>query len=84
MTAITDALKVHQARNRNKKVALAAFFVMSIVFLITDILIGSQGLTLHQVLSALFHPTSSSIASRIIVWDIRMPMSLMAPLVGAA
>ncbi|MGR5281285.1 FecCD family ABC transporter permease [Photobacterium damselae] len=84
MTAITDALKVHHARNRNKKVALTAFFVMSIVFLITDILIGSQGLTLHQVLSALFHPTSSSIASRIIVWDIRMPMSLMAPLVGAA
>ncbi|WP_413283646.1 FecCD family ABC transporter permease [Vibrio sp. MA40-2] len=79
-----QALKKHNARARKKKVALGAFFLLSVVCLIADILIGSQGLTLAQVLNGVFHPASSDIASRVIIWDIRMPMSLMAPLVGGA
>ncbi|MEH6530990.1 MAG: iron ABC transporter permease [Photobacterium frigidiphilum] len=84
MSSIALELTAHRARNQKKKVALAVFFVMSIICLIADILIGSQGLTLDQVLNGIFHPSSSDIASRIIIWDIRMPMSLMAPLVGGA
>lgn len=84
MSSIALELTAHRARNQKKKIALAVFFVMSIICLIADILIGSQGLTLDQVLNGIFHPSSSDIASRIIIWDIRMPMSLMAPLVGGA
>jgi len=84
VSSIALELTAHRARNQKKKIALAAFFVMSIICLIADILIGSQGLTLDQVLNGIFHPSSSDIASRIIIWDIRMPMSLMAPLVGGA
>lgn len=84
MSSIALELAAHRTRNQKKKIALAIFFVMSIVCLIADILIGSQGLSLYQVLNAIFHPLSSDIVSRIIVWDIRMPMSLMAPLVGGA
>ncbi|EAS44123.1 iron ABC transporter permease [Photobacterium profundum] len=84
MSSIALELTAHRARNQKKKIALAVFFIMSIICLIADILIGSQGLTLDQVLNGIFHPSSSDIASRIIIWDIRMPMSLMAPLVGGA
>ncbi|PSV49721.1 FecCD family ABC transporter permease [Photobacterium indicum] len=84
MSSIALELTAHRARNQKKKIALAVFFVMSIICLVADILIGSQGLTLDQVLNGIFHPSSSDIASRIIIWDIRMPMSLMAPLVGGA
>jgi iron complex transport system permease protein len=84
VSSIALELTAHRARNQKKKIALAVFFVMSIICLIADILIGSQGLTLDQVLNGIFHPSSSDIASRIIIWDIRMPMSLMAPLVGGA
>lgn len=79
-----QALSLHRARTRKKKVALGIFFVLSLVFVVADILIGSQGLTLSQVLNGIFHPSTSDVASRIIIWDIRMPMSLMAPLVGGA
>jgi iron complex transport system permease protein len=84
VSSIALELTAHRARNQKKKIALAVFFIMSIICLIADILIGSQGLTLDQVLNGIFHPSSSDIASRLIIWDIRMPMSLMAPLVGGA
>ncbi|WP_299015256.1 iron ABC transporter permease [uncultured Photobacterium sp.] len=81
---MTLELNAHKARNRKKKVALAAFFIMSIFCLIADIIIGSQGLNFSQVVQAIFNPENSNISSRIIVWDIRMPMSLMAPFIGGA
>ncbi|MEC6798225.1 iron ABC transporter permease [Photobacterium sp. S4TG1] len=84
MTSIRLELKTHNIRNRNKKMALAIFLVLSILCVIADIFIGSQGLTFTQVIHALIHPQTSDIASKIIVWDIRMPMALMAPLVGGA
>ncbi|PTB32831.1 FecCD family ABC transporter permease [Photobacterium phosphoreum] len=84
MSSILLELKTHNTRNRNKKVALATFFVLSIICVIADIFIGSQGLTFSQVIQALIHPQTSDIASKIIVWDIRMPMALMAPLIGGA
>ncbi len=84
MTSILLELKTHKIRNRNKKVALICFFVLSIICVVADIFIGSQGLTFSQVIHALIHPQSSDIASKIIVWDIRMPMALMAPLIGGA
>ncbi|MGX9415823.1 FecCD family ABC transporter permease [Vibrio sp. WJH972] len=84
MNEASDALNLHYMRARKKRIALAVFFVLSIVCLIADILIGSQGLTLSQVIRGIFDPASSDIASRIIIWDIRMPMSLMAPFIGGA
>ncbi|MEL0637490.1 iron ABC transporter permease [Marinomonas sp. TI.3.20] len=81
---LSHALTRHHLRIKRKKLALFGFFLLSIIGLIADILIGSHGLTLTQVLGAIFHPASSDIASRTIVWDIRMPMSLMAPFVGGA
>ncbi|WP_315902033.1 iron ABC transporter permease [Photobacterium rosenbergii] len=81
---IAAALHQHRARNQKKKIALAGFFILSLICVVADILIGSQGLTLTQVLAGIFHPAASDIASRVIIWDIRMPMSLMAPLVGGA
>ncbi|SMY34272.1 Hemin transport system permease protein HmuU [Photobacterium malacitanum] len=84
MNALLLELNTHNTRNRNKKVALAIFLVLSIVCVIADIFIGSQGLTFTQVIHALIHPQTSDIASKIIVWNIRMPMALMAPLIGAA
>ncbi|MEZ8092487.1 FecCD family ABC transporter permease [Photobacterium swingsii] len=77
-------LNAHLARNNKKKVALAAFFILSIVCVVADVFIGSQGLTFAAVIQAIFDPSYSTIASKIIVWDIRMPMSLMAPFVGGA
>ena len=81
---VQSALALHRAREYKKKITLAVFFLLSIVCLIADILIGSQGLTLSQVLNGIFQPSTSDLATQIIIWEIRMPMSLMAPFVGGA
>lgn len=81
---LSSALALHHLRLKRKKLALCVFFLLSIVGLIADILIGSHGLTFTQVIHGIFFPNSSDIASRTIIWDIRMPMSLMAPFVGGA
>jgi len=78
------ALQLYRAREYKKKIMLGIFFLLSVVCLIADILIGSQGLTLLQVLNGIFYPLSSELATQVIIWDIRMPMSLMAPFVGGA
>lgn len=77
-------LQRHFQQNRRKKNALWVFFLLTILGLITDIVVGSHGLTFSQVFKAIFMPHHASLSSRIIVWDIRMPTSLMAPLVGGA
>ncbi|WP_108651855.1 FecCD family ABC transporter permease [Dongshaea marina] len=84
MSSIDIELACYRARTINKRLLLLGMILAGIVCLIADILIGSQGLTLSQVLLAIFAPDQASETSRIIVWDIRMPMSLMAPLVGGA
>ena len=78
------ALALHRLREQKKKTMLGIFFLLSILCLIADIFIGSQGLTLAQVINGIFRPQHSELATQIIIWDIRMPMSLMAPFVGAA
>ncbi|PSV35380.1 MULTISPECIES: iron ABC transporter permease [unclassified Photobacterium] len=84
MNSITVELRAHHIRSRNKRIALISLAILSVLFVIIDVLIGSQGLSYSQVIQAIFSPNQSAIASRVIVWDIRMPMSLMAPFIGGA
>jgi len=81
---LNHALAIHYSRIKKKKFALVILFLLSIIGLLADILIGSHGLTLSQVLTGVFHPMASDIVTQTIIWDIRMPMSLMAPFVGGA
>ncbi|MBP2701252.1 FecCD family ABC transporter permease [Photobacterium lucens] len=84
MTSLSIELKAHYTRARNKKIALIVLVILSVLCVIADVLIGSQGLSFNQVITAIFSPSHSAIASKVIVWDIRMPMSLMAPFIGGA
>ncbi|PSU98395.1 iron-siderophore ABC transporter permease [Photobacterium leiognathi subsp. mandapamensis] len=84
MTSLSIELQAHYTRARNKKIALIVLVILSVLCVIADVLIGSQGLSFSQVMTAIFSPTHSTMASKVIVWDIRMPMSLMAPFIGGA
>ncbi|MGF1725384.1 FecCD family ABC transporter permease [Photobacterium nomapromontoriensis] len=84
MASVTRALDVHHRRSQKKNIALTLFLLLSVMCLLADIIIGSHGLSFSQVVSGVFAPSHSDIATRIIIWDIRMPMALMAPLVGGA
>ena len=52
--------------------------------LILDISLGPARLGLAEVISTILRPGSAEVSTRVIVWDIRMPIALMAIAVGAA
>ncbi len=52
--------------------------------LILDISLGPARLGLAEVISTILRPGSAEVSTRVIVWDIRMPIALMAVAVGAA
>ncbi|MDE2686867.1 MAG: iron ABC transporter permease [Chloroflexota bacterium] len=51
---------------------------------ILDISLGPARLGLMDVASTILNPGSAEVTTRVIVWDIRMPIALMAVVVGAA
>ncbi|WP_107850441.1 FecCD family ABC transporter permease [Oceanimonas marisflavi] len=75
----------HYQRHQGKRtqwVAFGAALLLGIFLL--DMTIGPGQLGLGQVLNTLLSPDEAGIKSRFIVWDIRLPVALMAILVGAA
>lgn len=62
------------------------FFLLAILFLLIflDISMGHQSYTLKQLIQVILGQnfTSSTEKMRIIIWDYRMPIALMAPLIG--
>ena len=49
-----------------------------------DMALGPANYSLSQVLSALFSPETAGDQLRVVIWDIRMPIALMAVMVGAS
>ena len=58
---------------------LAAAIVLCVLL---DFTLGPSGLGFADLLTTLFHPAAADSGIRTIVWDIRLPYSLMAVLVG--
>ncbi|MCM2292042.1 iron ABC transporter permease [Allorhizobium sp. BGMRC 0089] len=61
---------------------IGGLVLAAVMIAILDIMIGSGTLTLARVLAALFDPAAADKASVFIVWDLRMPMTLMAVITG--
>ncbi len=62
-------------------VSLAAALVFTLVL---DISLGPARLGLWEVASTILMPNAAELTTRVIVWDIRMPMAIIAVIVGAA
>lgn len=78
------ARAVYGRITRRKSLVLAAFAVALIFMLALDVALGPATLSLWEVLSTIVAPGSSSAANQVIVWDIRLPMALMAVVIGAS
>lgn len=63
---------------------LAALTVALAVSMAVDMALGPANYTLSEVLSALLSPQTASDQLRVVIWDIRMPIALMAVTVGAS
>ncbi len=63
---------------------LALLSALAIASLAGDVMTGASGLSIETLLSALFSPQESAGPLRVIVWEVRLPLAIMAVLVGAS
>ena len=79
----TSLLTEYRRINRRRALILICLSIIAVAALIIDLLTGPAGLGLGQTLGALFGAEVSRAAS-VIVWDVRLPVAVMALMVGAA
>jgi iron complex transport system permease protein len=67
-----------------KKLVLLALAVVLVLSVIADLGLGPARYSMHEVVLALMGSAEVSQQISVVIWDIRMPVALMAVVVGAA
>ena len=67
-----------------KRLSLCALAVLLLGSVLLDLALGPARYSLSEVLGALLSPDSAAPQVRVVMWDIRLPVALMAVAVGAA
>ncbi|MDD7973112.1 FecCD family ABC transporter permease [Roseinatronobacter alkalisoli] len=80
---VAALLWAHQARHRRKAVITLSALILLAVLVIMDFGSGPAAISPPDLLRALFMPDTISGGTRVIVWNIRLPVALMALAVGA-
>ena len=88
MSSLTDAMVVQRETYRRlvlrKRLILAGLVALLSCSVLLDLALGPASYSFSEVLGALFSPDSASPQVRVVMWDIRLPVALMAVAVGAA
>ncbi len=74
----------YRALVQRKKLVLAALTLVLVLSVIADLGLGPARYTMRQVVLALVGSPEVSGQVSVVIWDIRMPVALMAVVVGAA
>lgn len=78
-------LSEYYQKNQKRKLKLTLFLFSLLIFcLLLDLSTGPGNLSFVQVGKTLFTPSSASKQLELIIWEIRLPIALMAVLVGAS
>lgn len=73
----------YRRRALRKAGIVAAALAVLLLALLTDVAVGPGKFNLTQVLRAIFDPGSQGTKIDVIVWNVRLPVAVMAVLVGA-
>ena len=69
---------------QKKRLMLGGFIILLLLSLLLDLALGPASYSLGDVMQALFRPDSAALQTRVVLWEIRLPVALMALAVGAA
>jgi iron complex transport system permease protein len=69
---------------RRKKLVLGLLAVLMLMSFVLDLALGPVRLSPAEIVQALIWPDSASPQARVVLWEIRLPVALMALVVGAA
>ena len=67
---------------RSKIFLIVGIIILIFLSVIVDILTGPAMLSIKQVISTIFNLESTNVAQNVIIWDMRIPMAIMAIIVG--
>ncbi|MFJ2709431.1 MULTISPECIES: FecCD family ABC transporter permease [unclassified Pseudomonas] len=88
MSSLNEAMVVQRDTYRRlvlrKRLILGALVLLLMCSVLLDLALGPASYSLSEVLGALFSPDSASPQVRVVMWEIRLPVALMAVAVGAA
>ncbi|WP_442957777.1 FecCD family ABC transporter permease [Polaromonas sp.] len=76
--------EAYRALIRRKRLLLGGFTLLLLLSLLLDLALGPARYSLEEVVRALFWPGSAPLQVRVVMWEIRLPVALMAVVVGAA
>lgn len=82
MTAIEAAIARHRRTERKRLSIIATLAILTALSMIFDIATGPALLPVGDVVSAIFGTTDETVT--VIVWSLRLPLALMALVVGVA
>ncbi|NWE49680.1 FecCD family ABC transporter permease [Pseudomonas gingeri] len=68
----------------HKRLILAGLAALLVFSVLLDLACGPASYSLREVAAALFSPETASAQVRVVIWEIRLPVALMAVAVGAA
>lgn len=74
----------YRALVRRRRLLLGGFSILLLLSLLLDLALGPARYSLEEVVRALFWPASAPLQVRVVMWEIRLPVALMAVAVGAA
>ncbi len=83
--ALTDTLLTqHRRQNRRRAGLVGAMAAAAVVAVLVDLVTGPAGLPLGETLGALMGAEGTTRGAEVIVWQVRLPVAIMALMVGAA
>lgn len=82
--ASEDALLSYRRQNRRRGTVIVLTAVLAACALIVDSLAGPSGLPAAEAIRAILMPQEASRSTSVIVWQVRLPVAVMALLVGGA
>lgn len=82
--ATAQGRDAYRALALRRKLILAGFAAVLLACLIVDLMLGPARYSVSEVVNALLSPSTAPAAVRVVIWDIRLPVALMAVVTGAA
>ncbi|MDY6051673.1 MAG: iron ABC transporter permease [Rothia sp. (in: high G+C Gram-positive bacteria)] len=83
-SAVTQLATAHRRLVTKRLALIAGLWGIALIAFITSNMVGAIPLSAGEVIRGLFHPADLSPQTYTVVWELRLPMAVMAVLIGAS
>jgi iron complex transport system permease protein len=81
--AVSALVQGYKTRSARRFLLLLAVFAALCVLVVVDVMTGPASLSFADVVSVLLNPSNATPQQKVIIWDLRLPVALMALCIGA-